>query len=131
MCALWNLRNHAFAGLPPFPPSLTSASATINDQPNHGIDNDGMAIKPLGVDVPRRRKNRISRNVVIVIVLSCTTTVVVCMGLVWLLLLKCGYCTYETDNDPNLLITTHVNPAGINIFYYHLIQLACPVYLVK
>ncbi|XP_027126203.1 receptor-like serine/threonine-protein kinase ALE2 [Coffea eugenioides] len=103
-----------YPGLPPSPPSLTSASATINDQPNHGIDNDGMAIKPLGVDVPRRRKNRISRNVVIVIVLSCTTTVVVCMGLIWLLLLKCGYCTYETDNDPNLLITTHVNPAGVD-----------------
>lgn len=101
-----------YPGLPPSPPSLTSASATINDQPYHGIDNDGRTIKPLGVDVPGRRKSRISRNVVIVIVLSCITTVVVCMGLIWLLLLKCGYCSYEPDKDPNLLISTHVNPAG-------------------
>ncbi|KAL3528624.1 hypothetical protein ACH5RR_007946 [Cinchona calisaya] len=101
-----------YPGLPPSPPSLTSATATINDQPYHGIDNDGRAIKPLGVDVPRRRKNGISKNMVIVIVLSSTTTVVVCMGFIWLLLLKCGCFTYESEKHPNPLISPHEKPGG-------------------
>lgn len=101
-----------YPGLPPSPPSLPTATATISDRPNPGTDSDGRAVKPLGVDVPRRRKNAIGRNIVIVIVLSSITTFVVCIGFVWFLLLKCGYFTSLPQQNPHVLIVSNGKTSG-------------------
>lgn len=105
------------AGLPPSPPSLPTATATISDRPNPGTDSDGRSIKPLGVDVPRRRKNAIGRNIVIVIVLSSITTFVVCIGFVWLLLLKCGYFTSLPQQNPHVSIVSNGQTSGMYCKY--------------
>lgn len=44
-----------YPGLPPSPPSPESTS-TVDDGPYTGHDNNGRTNKPLGVDVPRRKK---------------------------------------------------------------------------
>ncbi|KAK6124738.1 hypothetical protein DH2020_041521 [Rehmannia glutinosa] len=65
-----------YPGLPPSPPSRPSGSATIDVQPYPGRGNDDGPIKPLGVDVPRRKKNDSSKTMVIIIVLSSVTAFV-------------------------------------------------------
>ena len=76
------------AGLPPSPPAWPSTSATVDVQPYpRGGDGTG-PIKPLGVDVPKGRKNKSGKNMIIVIVLSSVTAFVVCMGFMLLILSK-------------------------------------------
>lgn len=104
-----------FAGLPPSPPSLPTATATIDDQPSPGLHSDGSGIKPIGVDVPRRKKNGIGKNAVIVIVLSSITIFVVCAGFLWLLFLKCGCCTHLPRQNPHVLIAPHGKPSGMHV----------------
>lgn len=77
-----------YPGLPPSPPAWPSSSATIDVQPYPGGRNDDGPIKPLGVDVPRGRKNESGKNMVIIIVLSSVTAFVVCMGFILLFLSK-------------------------------------------
>lgn len=101
-----------YPGLPPSPPSLPTATATIDDQPSPGLHSDGSGIKPIGVDVPRRKKNGIGKNAVIVIVLSSITIFVVCAGFLWLLFLKCGCCTHLPRQNPHVLIAPHGKPSG-------------------
>ncbi|KAM7471826.1 hypothetical protein LguiA_010009 [Lonicera macranthoides] len=79
-----------YPGLPPSPPSIPSSPATIDDLTYPSNGNDGMPIKPLGVDVPTRRKDGTRGSTIAVVVLSSVTAFVVCMGVLWILLLKCG-----------------------------------------
>ncbi|KAK2983808.1 hypothetical protein RJ640_008484, partial [Escallonia rubra] len=101
-----------YPGLPPSPPSVPSSSATIDDQPYPGNDNDGRNIKPLGVDVPKRRKDGAGGSMIAVIVLSSVTALVVFIGVLWLLLLKCGCSIFQPEQTPRVLISSHGKPSG-------------------
>ncbi|CAI9766131.1 unnamed protein product [Fraxinus pennsylvanica] len=102
-----------YPGLPPSPPSKISSSATIDGQPNSGSTDDGGPIKPLGVDVTRTRKDGTGKTMVIVIVLSAVTAFVVCMGCIWLLLLKCGCFSCLSKKSPQGLISLEGKSSGI------------------
>ncbi|WMV22439.1 hypothetical protein MTR67_015824 [Solanum verrucosum] len=103
-----------YPGLPPSPPSHHSSSATIDDLPAYpGNENDGMTIKPLGVDVSSRmRKKGIARNMIIVIVISSITAFVVCMGFICLLLFKCGCYAQSPEQPPHILISSQGKASG-------------------
>lgn len=104
----------SFPGLPPSPPSRHSSSATIDDLPAYpGNENNGMTIKPLGVDVSSRmRKKGIPRNMIIVIVISSITAFVVCMGLIWLLLFKRGCYAQSPEQPPHILVSSQGKTSG-------------------
>ncbi|KAM7255651.1 hypothetical protein ACFE04_008549 [Oxalis oulophora] len=76
-----------YPGLPPSPPSSTVGS-TIDDGPYPGQSNNGMPMKPLGVDIPRQKINGSSKSTIIIIVLSIIAALVLFIGITWLLLLK-------------------------------------------
>ncbi|KAK6148722.1 hypothetical protein DH2020_016247 [Rehmannia glutinosa] len=99
-----------YPGLPPSPPSRPSGSATIDVQPYPGRGNDDGPIKPLGVDVPRRKKNDSSKTMVIIVVLSSVTAFVVCMGFILLFLSKCSRCLYRRSEQG--LIYSDRKPSG-------------------
>ncbi|KAG8380096.1 hypothetical protein BUALT_Bualt07G0158100 [Buddleja alternifolia] len=101
-----------YPGLPPSPPSRHSNSATIDAQPYPGSRNDDGPLKPLGVDVPRRRKNDSSKNMVIIIVLSSVTAFVVCMGFILLFLSKCGCFSSLYRQSQQDLISSNGKPSG-------------------
>eukprot|EP00257_Ricinus_communis_P020568 XP_015579827.1 receptor-like serine/threonine-protein kinase ALE2 isoform X1 [Ricinus communis] len=83
-----------YPGLPSSPPSPLSIS-TIDDEPYSNHDNNGITNKPLGVNVPRRKKDGLAGGMVAIIVLSSVTALVICMAVLWLLLLKCGNCIHQ------------------------------------
>ncbi|TMW97014.1 hypothetical protein EJD97_006383 [Solanum chilense] len=103
-----------YPGLPPSPPSRHSSSATIDDLPAYpGNENNGMTIKPLGVDVSSgMRKKGIARNMIIVIVISSITAFVVCMGLIWLLLFKRGCYAQSPEQPPHILVSSQEKTSG-------------------
>lgn len=94
-------------GLPPSPPPAPSDVAVISDKPKPGLDSNGMALKPLGVDVPKRKKNEVSGSLLTVIVLSCFTAFVIFAAITWLLLLKRGAC----DQPEQILPPSDSSPA--------------------
>lgn len=100
-----------YPGLPPSPPSPPSDIATIDDGPYSGHDNNGRTIKPLGVDVSRRKKDGLGGRMIAVIVLSSVTAFVICMGFVLLLLLKCRCCVHRSEQTPNALVSSAI-PSG-------------------
>ncbi|XP_047148066.1 receptor-like serine/threonine-protein kinase ALE2 isoform X2 [Vigna umbellata] len=87
-----------YPGLPPSPPSTPSDASVIDDQPNPGHDNNGMMMKPLGVDVPKKKKEGSNGRMIIIIVLSSVTAFVVFIGLAWICALKC--CAYVHEHKP-------------------------------
>lgn len=98
-------------GLPPSPPAPSSIS-TIDEKPNPVIDNNGMEMKPLGVEVRRRKKGRIGRGIIAVIVLSSFTAFVICLGVVWLLLLKCRCQVPKPHDIPQASMFFSTKPIG-------------------
>ncbi|PSS18064.1 Receptor-like serine/threonine-protein kinase [Actinidia chinensis var. chinensis] len=100
-----------YPGLPPSPPLVPSSTGTIDDQPDHGHGNDGRTIKPLGVDVPRKKKDEPHGSMIAVIVLSSVTAFVVCVAVIWLFLLKCG-CIHQHKQTPHVLISSEGKPSG-------------------
>uniref|UniRef100_A0A5B6YLM2 Putative receptor-like serine/threonine-protein kinase ALE2 n=1 Tax=Davidia involucrata TaxID=16924 RepID=A0A5B6YLM2_DAVIN len=101
-----------YPGLPPSPPSVPSIAASMDNLPYPGHDNDGRAIKPIGVDVPRKQKGGLGGSMIAVIVLSSVTAFVVCIGVIWLLLLKCGGCALQSEQTPHVLMSSHGKPSG-------------------
>jgi serine/threonine protein kinase len=95
-----------YPGLPPSPPSVP---ATIDDRlfPSNG--DDGMPIKPLGVDVPTRRKDGSDGSKIAIIVLSSVTAFVVCVAFLWIVLLKCG-CSIR--QPPRVPLSSSGKPSG-------------------
>ncbi|KHN42518.1 Receptor-like serine/threonine-protein kinase ALE2 [Glycine soja] len=57
-------------GLPPSPPSTPSDASGIDDGPNPGHDNNGTIMKPLGVDVPKKKKEGNNGRLIVIFVLS-------------------------------------------------------------
>ncbi|KAK7381755.1 hypothetical protein VNO80_00302 [Phaseolus coccineus] len=87
-----------YPGLPPSPPSTPSDASVIDDEPNPGHDNNGMMMKPLGVDVPKRKKEGSNGRMIVIIVLSSVTAFVVFVALAWICALKC--CAYVHEHKP-------------------------------
>lgn len=107
------------AGLPPSPPALPSSGVSGYDLPYPTNDKNGRTIKPLGVDVPRVRKNGIGKNMITVIVLSSVTAFVVCIGVIWILWLKYGCCTYRPVQTPHVLISSQGKTSGTEPWQKH------------
>ncbi|QCE02256.1 serine/threonine-protein kinase PBS1 [Vigna unguiculata] len=87
-----------YPGLPPSPPSTPSDACVIDDEPNPGHGNNGMMMKPLGVDVPKKKKEGSNGRMIVIIVLSSVTAFVVFIGLAWICALKC--CGYVHEHKP-------------------------------
>ncbi|KAG4399233.1 hypothetical protein AAZX31_08G191000 [Glycine max] len=93
-------------GLPPSPPSTPSDASGIDDGPNPGHDNNGTIMKPLGVDVPKKKKEGNNGRMIVIIVLSSVTASVVFIGLAWLCLLKCRTYVHEHKPVPDGFISS-------------------------
>ncbi|KAL6285479.1 hypothetical protein ACE6H2_009869 [Prunus campanulata] len=102
-----------YPGLPPSPPSVSSSISTTDDGPYTGKDNNGRAIKPFGVDVPRRKRDGLGKSMIAVIVVSSFTAFLLCVGVVWLLLLKCGSChSHQLEKFPQTLTSSPTKLSG-------------------
>ncbi|XP_019455781.1 PREDICTED: receptor-like serine/threonine-protein kinase ALE2 isoform X2 [Lupinus angustifolius] len=97
-----------YPGLPPTPSSVSS----MDDGPNPGRNNNGAMMKPLGVDVSRKKKEGSNGRIVFVIVLSSITAFVLFIGLVWLCLLKCGSRVLKSEQAPEVLISSSSKISG-------------------
>ncbi|GLU22413.1 hypothetical protein SLE2022_384910 [Rubroshorea leprosula] len=102
-----------YPGLPPSPPSAASSTSSIDDGPYAGQDNNGQALKPLGVAVPQRKRNGLRGSMITLIVISSFTAFVLCLGIIWFLMLKCGICVREPEQKPHSLTSFPAKPLGV------------------
>ena len=72
-------------------------------------------MKPLGVDVSRRKHNGLSKSMIAVIVLSSFTAFVVCLGVVWILLSKFGSHVHQPPDIPPAMVSSFEKPTGTSI----------------
>lgn len=86
--------------------------STIDDGPYRGQDTNGMTMKPIGVDVSRRKHNGLGRSTIVIIVVSSFTAFVVCLVVVWLLLVKFGFRNHQTEDIPQALILSPAKTTG-------------------
>ncbi|XP_062008647.1 receptor-like serine/threonine-protein kinase ALE2 isoform X1 [Rosa rugosa] len=108
----YEVLNVHYPGLPPSPPSAPSAISTIDDGPYMGQDNNGRVIKPIPVNVPRKRNDGIKGSMLAVIVLSSFTAFLLCVGFVWLLLLKCRSHSHKPEHFPQALTSSPTKLTG-------------------
>ncbi|KAK1578536.1 hypothetical protein Q3G72_031022 [Acer saccharum] len=101
-----------YPGLPPSPPSSRSDINAVDGGPYAGRDNHGQAVKPLGVDLPRRKKNGLSGSIIAVISLSAFTAFILCFGLALLIIMKCGACVHQSEQVPHDLTHSPGKPSG-------------------
>lgn len=103
-----------YPGLPPSPPSIASNLAAIDDHPHPGNnkDNDGSLLKPLGVNVPRRNKNRSYRSLLAAIVLSSITAFVICASIAWVLIVRCKYSAHHLEEVPPTPVSSSTKVSG-------------------
>lgn len=103
-----------YPGLPPSPPSIASNLAAIDDHPypaDHR-NNDGSLLKPLGVDVPRRRKNRSDGRQLAAIVISSITALVICVSIVWVLTVRYQRSTPQLEELAPTPMSSFTKPSG-------------------
>ncbi|KAK8988731.1 hypothetical protein V6N11_030109 [Hibiscus sabdariffa] len=101
-----------YPGLPPSPPVASSSVSAVDDGPYTGRNYHGQAIKPLGVDVPKRKREGITRSMIAVIILSCFSAFVVCLGIIWLILWKYGACIKKLEHIPQTTTFSPSKPSG-------------------
>ncbi|KHG10359.1 Receptor-like serine/threonine-protein kinase ALE2 [Gossypium arboreum] len=101
-----------YPGLPPSPPVASSSVSAIDDGPFTGRNNHGQVIKPLGVDVPKRKREGPTRSMIAVIILSSFSAFVVCLGIIWLILWKWGACVKEPEHKPQTTKFSPPPPSG-------------------
>ncbi|KAI4355510.1 hypothetical protein L6164_004274 [Bauhinia variegata] len=106
-----------YPGLPPSPPSTSYNVSSIDDGPFPGHDNNGTMMKPLGVDVTKRKKEGSGRNKTIIIVLSSFTAFVLFLGFAWLCLLKFGLCANKPEKILNASHSTKPSGAAKSLTY--------------
>ncbi|CAH8381627.1 unnamed protein product [Eruca vesicaria subsp. sativa] len=76
-----------YPGLPASPP--VSGMTVIDQGPYPGDSNNGRAMKPLGVDVPKKmRKRELNGETIAVIVLSAAAFIGLCFVIVWFLVFR-------------------------------------------
>ncbi|GMI91764.1 hypothetical protein like AT5G56890 [Hibiscus trionum] len=100
-----------YPGLPPSPPVASSRVSAVDDGPYTGRNYHGQAIKPLGVDVPKRKREGLTRSMIAVIILSSFSAFIVCLGIIWLILWKYGACIKEREH---IRQTTTVSPPKLS-----------------
>lgn len=100
------------AGLPPSPPSSPLSISTVDDGPYGGRENHGQKMKPLGVDVPRRRKSGVNGSMIAIIVLSCFMAFVICLAIAWLLVWKCGTRIRRHEQDSEDFTSSPAKASG-------------------
>lgn len=91
---------------------MPSSTTTVDNPAYPGSGNDGMTVKPIGVDVTRRKKDGTSGRMTVVVVLSSVMAFVICIGVLWILLLKCGCSMCQPKENPHVLISSHKKPSG-------------------
>lgn len=69
-------------------------------------------MKPLGVDVPQKQKHGLGGSMITVIVLSSVTGFVICIGVAWVLVLKCRGHVHQAEDIPHSLISSFAKPSG-------------------
>ncbi|KAH9713386.1 protein kinase domain-containing protein [Citrus sinensis] len=98
-----------YPGLPPSPPSQSSIS-TEDDGPYAGRDNKRQALKPLGVEVPMRKKGRLRGSMIAAIVLSSFTALVLCFGIAVFLLKRGAF--RQPEQTPHDVICAPAKLSG-------------------
>ncbi|XP_043718942.1 receptor-like serine/threonine-protein kinase ALE2 isoform X2 [Telopea speciosissima] len=101
-----------YPGLPPSPPLASSSIDTMDTGPYSGRDNNGRTIKPLGVDVRRRRKEGLGGSTIAIIVISSFIVMVLCIVAAWLLLLKCYDHSSQLAPTLPTLVPSFARPPG-------------------
>ncbi|KAK8551292.1 hypothetical protein V6N12_039940 [Hibiscus sabdariffa] len=101
-----------YPGLPPSPPVASSRVSAVDDGPYTGRNYHGQAIKPLGVDVPKRKREGLTRSMIAVIILSSFSAFVVCLGIIWLVLWKYGACIKEPELIRQTTTVSPPKPSG-------------------
>ncbi|XP_051148020.1 receptor-like serine/threonine-protein kinase ALE2 isoform X2 [Andrographis paniculata] len=101
-----------YPGLPPSPPSTISGSATIDSQRYPGGSNDDGPMKPLGVDIPRRKRTNSSKNTIIIVVLSSVIAFSLFIVFIWLLSMKYRSRTTPHRQSHLALISSDRKPSG-------------------
>ncbi|XP_028751616.1 receptor-like serine/threonine-protein kinase ALE2 [Neltuma alba] len=92
----------SYPGLPPSPP--LPPSMTMIDGGPYSNGNNGRAIKPIGVDIPKRQhRNRLSGGVIAIISLSAFVAVLLCSAAAWVLLFKRRDHVSQTASTPRTL----------------------------
>ncbi|CAL9123972.1 unnamed protein product [Musa textilis] len=98
-----------YPGLPPSPPTAPG-NININDG-SYGNDNNSRTIHPLAVDV-RRQKEKQYHSLAAVLAISAVIAFILCVGAVWLLLLKCRAGSH-LPQTPQALTRPHAKASGI------------------
>ncbi|KAE8700699.1 Receptor-like serine/threonine-protein kinase ALE2 [Hibiscus syriacus] len=101
-----------YPGLPPSPPIASSSVSAVDDGPYTGRNYHGQAIKPLGVNVPKRKREGLTQSMIAVIILSSFSAFVVCLGIVWFILWKYGACVKEPAHIPQTKTFSSSKPSG-------------------
>ncbi|KAG9141796.1 hypothetical protein Leryth_025722 [Lithospermum erythrorhizon] len=101
-----------YPGLPPSPPSSVGSGANINDPYYPGNRNDGTAIKPLGVDVSKRKDSERDRRMIVIVVVSSVTAFIACVALLWFLLIKCGCCNFVPPQTTHIPLSSQRKLSG-------------------
>ncbi|KAK7255593.1 hypothetical protein RIF29_29006 [Crotalaria pallida] len=101
-----------YPGLPPSPPTTPSNVSSKDDGPYPGQDNNSAMMKPLGVDVSRKKKEGSGGRMIVIIVLSSITAFVLFIGLAWLFLLKCSSCIFKLEQVQDVLISSSSKQSG-------------------
>ncbi|KAK9755954.1 hypothetical protein RND81_01G062200 [Saponaria officinalis] len=104
-----------YPGLPPSPPSLSSNLAAIENHPYPANyrGNPGNALKPLGVDVPRRQKNGFSGRIAAVIIISSFTVFITFAAIIWILMTsRRRSAQYKPDASLHTATSSFTKPSG-------------------
>lgn len=98
----------------------SSAAAESQMDPVDGGHSHGMAVKPIGVDVPKTRKSGTGGSVTLVAVLSSVIAFAVCLGIIWIFFLKYGCFIKE---HPHVIISSHgkIKISGTYIRLYEIL----------
>ncbi|GAB4842530.1 hypothetical protein Ancab_012504 [Ancistrocladus abbreviatus] len=106
----YEVTNVQYPGLPRSPPT-PSHGGIITSDPYSTSGSRGSIPKPLGVDVPTMQKRGLSKSMIAVIILSSFTAFTVCVGAVWLLILKCR-CSAPQQEETTGSMSSLVKPSG-------------------
>ncbi|KAB5514199.1 hypothetical protein DKX38_028105 [Salix brachista] len=103
-----------YLGLPPSPPMASSGIAIIDDGPYSGNDNNPGMIKPLGVDVHKRKhKDGLTGGIIAIIALSGSVALVLFSAVAWVLLFKHRDHASQPASVLQPLPPSVVKPSGI------------------
>lgn len=102
-----------YPGLPASPPLPPSSAGMIDDGPYPGNNDNTRAMKPLGVDVLRKKhKNGLSGGIIAIIVLSASVALVLCSAFAWVLFYKRRDNRSQQTSTPRSLLPSLAKPSG-------------------